>query len=106
MPAPREQPNPPRRRRQESAGGGGWLWLLLLLGLAVIMWVAFFPGAGVIEYSEFIDLAKKGQFAKVSIIGKTRALGEFKPGFAEKQEKPIASKIKSNRIQTQIPDSD
>ena len=61
-------------------------------------------GLNAIGYSEFMKLAKESKFAKITIKGGERMIGEFKPGELENIE-PEYPQIDSrnNRLETSIP---
>jgi len=86
---------------------GGWLWIVILILLSVVMYVTLgFNTAGVIDYSEFMKLATKERFERVTIRGSTRMVGEFKPGEADKLPDPIRKLVRYNKIETNIPASE
>ncbi len=105
MPSPREQPPPNRSRRRQDTMPGGWLWVAILCLLATVMYFTLgFNNAGILDYSEFMKLAKKDKFAKVTIKGSTRMVGEFKPGEADKIDNDnVKKQIRYNKIETNIP---
>jgi cell division protease FtsH len=106
MPSPREQPNPNRHRRRQDTMPGGWLWIVILFLIAGVMYFTLgFNSAGVIDYSEFMKLAKD-KFAKVVIRGNTRMVGEFKPGELDKVPDNIRKQVRYNKIETNIPASE
>jgi cell division protease FtsH len=83
---------------------GGWLWIVILFLIAGVMYFTLgFNSAGVIDYSEFKKLAKD-KFAKVTIKGTTRMVGEFKPGEVEKLPEAIRKQVgRKNQIETNMP---
>src|SRR5437868_5077360 len=107
MPSPREQPPQNRKRRQETMPGG-WLWVVILFLLAGVMYFTLgFNSAGIIDYSDFMKLAKKDKFAKVRIKGTSRVVGEFKPGEAKKVEaENIKKQIRYGKVESNIPASE
>lgn len=105
MPPPREQPGPANRnRRRPDTMPGGWLWLVILLVLAGFLYFTLgFPSAGIIDYSQFMKLAKDGSFTRVVIVGDNRAIGELNKKAEEKLEEPIKRQVRSGRLATSIP---
>src|SRR5437016_2644643 len=119
MPSPREQPPSNRNRRRQDTMPGGWLWVVILLLLAGVMYFTLgFNNAGVIDYSEFMNLAKgrvvgkvkvkvngkdvdedkfESQFAKITIKGSTRMVGEIKTGELEKIPEAIKKQVRYNK---------
>ncbi|MBM4071899.1 MAG: ATP-dependent zinc metalloprotease FtsH [Planctomycetes bacterium] len=105
MPPPREQPGPANRnRRRPDTMPGGWLWLVILLVLAGFLYFALgFPSAGIIDYSQFMKLAKEGAFKRVVIVGDTRAIGELNDKAEDKLGEAIKRQVRSGRLATSIP---
>src|SRR5438105_15852753 len=99
MPSPREQPPQNRQRRRQDTMPGGWLWIVILCLIAGVMYFTLgFNSAGVIDYSEFMRLAKDKAFAKVIIRGNTRLVGEFNKGEVEKLPDNLRKQVRNNRI--------
>jgi cell division protease FtsH len=107
MPSPREQPPQNRNRRRPDTMPGGWLWVVILFLLAGVMYFTLgFNSAGVIDYSEFMNLAKAKEFARVTIRGTSRMVGELKAGEAEKIPENIRKQVRYNKLETNIPASE
>jgi cell division protease FtsH len=103
MPPPREPSPPNKGRRRQETMPGGWLWLVILLVLAVFLYFTLgFPGAGLIDYSDFMKLAKEGKFSKVVIIGDDRAIGHLTEKAEETLPEKIKSQVKSHRLATYV----
>jgi len=106
MPSPREPLPPNRQRRRQDTMPGGWLWVVILFLLAGVMYFTLgFNSAGVIDYSEFMKLAKD-KFEKVVIKGSTRLVGEFKAGEADKLPDKIRKQVRANKVESNIPPSE
>lgn len=105
MPPPREHPS--RNRRRPETMPGGWLWLVILLIVAGFLWVTLNQSsAGIIDYSQFMKIAKDGHFSRVVIVGKNRAVGELNKKAEEKLDEEMKKKVKAGRLQTNIPGGD
>src|SRR5581483_3463317 len=104
MPSPRD-PQLRNRRRQEGAPGG-WLWFVILLGLGLMLYFMLMPNTGVIDYTDFMKLAKEQKFEKVVIRDPDRAIGEFHSGVIDNLPTPIKKQVRYNRVETMIPDSE
>jgi cell division protease FtsH len=107
MPPPREQHGPSNRNRRRQEGmPGGWLWIVILVFLVAILYFTILPpSAGLVAYSDFMDLAKQGLFTKVTIVGKERAIGELNSEKFEKakvKEEIRKQGTRSSRLATNI----
>jgi cell division protease FtsH len=103
MPSPRESGPEKRPRRRPEPMPGGWLWLIVLILFGGFMWVLLSATSpGTINYSEFIDLAKKDKFASVIIRGTARAVGELKEGEADNLPETLKKHVKNKRVETNI----
>src|ERR1700730_15778970 len=104
MPPPREPSGPNKGRRRQESMPGGWLWLVILLVLAVFLYFTLgFQGGGMIDYTEFMQIAKDQLFIKVTIVGDDRAIGELKNNAEEKLKEEVKKQVRSNRLATNIP---
>ncbi|HWY86807.1 MAG TPA: ATP-dependent zinc metalloprotease FtsH [Gemmataceae bacterium] len=104
MPSPREQPPSNRNRRRQDTMPGGWLWIVILCIIAVVMYITLSnSSAAVIDYSEFMKLAKDQSFVKVTIRGGTRLVGELK---ADKIPETVKKQARGNKIEANIPASE
>lgn len=109
----REQPPGNRNRRRQEPMPAGWLWLVILLLLASVLWFALgFNSPGVVDYTEFMNLAaakdpdtkKPKYFERVVIRGATRMIGEFKEGAVDALDKKIRERVRYGKIETNIPE--
>jgi cell division protease FtsH len=86
---------------------GGWLWLVILLVIIGFLYFTFgLPSAGLVDYTDFMKVAKDGLFTKVTIIGNDRAIGEVNKEKFDKAK--LKDEIKnqaqrSGRLATNIP---
>lgn len=104
MPPPREPGPSHRNRRKPDSMPGGWLWLVILLVLAGFLYFTLgFPSAGIIDYSQFMKLAKDGSFTRVVIVGDDRAIGELNKKAEDKLDETIKRQVRSSRLATNIP---
>ncbi len=107
MPSPREQPNFNRNRRRPEVMPGGWMWLVLLLLLfGVLFYTLGFPSPGIIDYTDFEKLVREGKIARVVFKGNDRLLAEFKEGVIDTLDPGIRKKVRFNKVETAITDSD
>jgi hypothetical protein len=84
---------------------GGWFWLVILGVLVAVLWFTLGnPSAGLVAYTDFMQLAKEGLFTKVTIFGKERAVGELNnEKFEEAKVKDkVRNKARSGRLATNI----
>src|SRR5688572_15503658 len=105
MPSPREQPPQNRNRRRQESMPGGLLWVVILLLLVGVMYFTLgFNSGGIIDYSDFMDIAKEKKFARVVIRGNTRMIGELKEKVKDDLPAAIKSKERYNKLETNIPE--
>src|SRR2546421_1939303 len=97
MPPPREPLNPQQRgRRRQESMPGGWLWLVVLVLLAIVVWFTFAGSSGVIDYSQFMALAREGKFERVIQRGDTKAIGEIRASEVDKLDENIKKQVRYN----------
>src|SRR6266446_2015361 len=112
MPPPREQqPNAGNRkdRRRQEPMPGGWLWIVILLLLAGVMWMTLgYSGDNIVNYSDFLNLAKDQKFKLVIFKGTNRLIGEINEADATEAKlgKDIFKKVRNGRVEAYIPESD
>src|SRR5262249_44111055 len=93
-----------RGRRQEVMPGG-WLWLVILLLLVGILYFTLGIGqAGLIAYSDFLQLLKDGKVEYVELIGPKYLVGDLKKD--AKLSDDLRKQIRSNRFTANVPEAE
>jgi len=85
---------------------GGWLWVVILMVLVGILYFTLgLPSAGLVDYPEFMEVAKADVFTKVTIIGSDRAIGDVSKEKLEKAKirDEIKNQVRGGRLATNIP---
>src|SRR5437870_4433384 len=103
MPSPRESGPQNRPRRRPEPMPGGWLWVIVLLLFGGVMWVLLtYTSPGTISYDDFVQLAQQDKFAKVTIRGSSRIIGEFKDNEAKNLPEHLKKYEHYNRVEANI----
>ncbi len=103
MPSPKESGPQNRPRRRTEPMPGGWLWVIVLLLFGGVMWVLLgLTSPGTISLSDFIELAQNDKFAKVTIRGSSRIVGDFKDEEAKNLPENLKKYERYNRVEANI----
>ena len=79
----------------------GWMWIAALLFSGLLLIVLFTVNSGnLISYGQFLELAEKGQFEKVTIRGESKLIGKLKKDAELPDE--IKSKVKGGIVEANI----
>src|ERR1700675_4753666 len=106
MPSPREQPTPPgKNRRRPEVMPGSLVWIVILLLVMSVLFFTLTNGRNDIDYTDFVDLVKKGQVEKVQFLGRNRVVAELKEN--AKVPESVSKVIRTSRkVSTLLTESD
>ena len=102
---PSPQPSGPQRRRPGPMFPSGWVFVLIAaIALMMIIFYSDFGGSTAIEYSDFLELLKNHQVAKVTYRGKDHLEGEIKSDVPEETKKQL--KMRGTKFTLTLPQRD